>query len=149
MSDRRSLLDLPPELWSHIGKLSTDAWIEDWWSPFHSLSESLAQPPIAQTCRTLRGKLLPYFFRRNELFTDCWKRGYKWTECGRFLRALERGTRRLIGGWKVQVGSGKYAEEDLETMKDYMDTTWSVEYELELCPVATNDVNLVYRVKFL
>lgn len=62
LTQRKGLLDLPPEIWSHIGKLAIDQvptfsnfQLPDWKSTYH-------QPPLTRTCRLLREENLPYFY---------------------------------------------------------------------------------------
>ncbi|KAK4612111.1 hypothetical protein CLAFUW4_13357 [Fulvia fulva] len=69
------LLDLPPELWSKIGKLvvdqsdkvtdSTIVLITQSSDPRERAKyrEEIGQPAITRTCQVLRAELLPYYYR--------------------------------------------------------------------------------------
>lgn len=58
------LLDLPPELWSTIGKMVVDTVpidpLENWC--WQELERKVRQPAICSVCRCLRAELLGYFY---------------------------------------------------------------------------------------
>ncbi|KAK4610494.1 hypothetical protein CLAFUW4_14199 [Fulvia fulva] len=108
----RGLLDLPAEIWSHVGKLAIDA------SPVidneavehctvshqqtrHSARQGLRvyQPPITKVSRALREELLPYYYQTKICI---W-----WDMCSilnkrhllGWLKAIGEDNRRNLGGF--------------------------------------------------
>ncbi|KAK4611869.1 hypothetical protein CLAFUW4_12863 [Fulvia fulva] len=90
-----SLLDLPAEIWSKIGKLAVDVSKPITSGDFFTHPPRYFQPPITRTCRVLREELLPYFFSTR---TVIWFPTYSVVKLGNWLRALDPEMRRAISG---------------------------------------------------
>ncbi|UJO23814.1 uncharacterized protein CLAFUR5_12682 [Fulvia fulva] len=156
---KRSLLDLPAELWSKIGKLA----IEN--SPFFrtsSLDEPdfdliaqekwqrmlrLHQPAITRTCRALREELLPYFYQQRVIMNEApfasWEHVHR---LGQFLRAIGRDNRRHVTGG--QVFSYDDTAGGTEKLEDMIRRKWKVQCEVVV--LAEHDAGLIkYGLHFL
>lgn len=88
-----SILALPAELWSKIGRLVIDNSKHLSTRDFKHRNSEYHQPPITRTCRILREELLPYFYATKihiAMGADY--------DLGSWLRALDRETRCFIDG---------------------------------------------------
>ncbi|KAK4611497.1 hypothetical protein CLAFUW4_13210 [Fulvia fulva] len=66
MANPQGLLDLPPEIWSQIGKLVVDNEANLPYYDFltvERLSRGQPQPPVTRVCKVLREELLPYYYK--------------------------------------------------------------------------------------
>ncbi|KAK4611877.1 hypothetical protein CLAFUW4_12865 [Fulvia fulva] len=104
LKPRTGLLDLPPELWSKIGKLViddspliTERSLEtiQYWKTRKSY-----QPAIIRTCRSLRHELLPYLYRTRVLVM-CGTSPADFSTVARWLHAMSSDMRRRVRGVRL------------------------------------------------
>lgn len=122
------LLDLPPELWSKIGRIAIDKGDDDpWWCHISKRSsEAVVAPPIAQTCRALRYELLPYYYEtRVEIRDVQLDLGVELRNIGIWLMAVGHAHRACIRNVTVSVASGEAETWESDTMK-----IWGVDFKL-------------------
>lgn len=89
------LLDLPPEIWSRIGKFAIDNVKRMTWWDLVNANASSRQPSITRTCICLRKELLPYYYCTKIEVIIGWCDLHTWSP---WLRALSPASRRLIHG---------------------------------------------------
>ncbi|KAK4631981.1 hypothetical protein CLAFUW4_03368 [Fulvia fulva] len=110
------LLDLPPELWSKIGRVAVDEVprIDSYAIRKPSMDAEVYganrkpctgdhQPPITRACAALRHELLPYYYKSRVDVAIC--RSTRWLvkNTGRWLRAIGPANRNLVRGIKVRI----------------------------------------------
>ncbi|KAK4497309.1 hypothetical protein PRZ48_011759 [Zasmidium cellare] len=119
------LLDLPPEIWSKIGKMVIDDIPEVTMYTFRRFPCKDHQAPILRTCRVVREELLPYF----------WEAGVKVTcsyglELG-YLRDLLAHVgeehRRAMCDVRFEYGVGSRAE---TLARLFRVNLWDIDFEL-------------------
>ena len=116
-SASKMTLDLPPEIWSTIGKLAIDN--EEPITAFKLIYKDLkaCPPAVTQVCKLLRGELLPYFFSTKiniRLLESEIRSLLPW------LRTVETSNRRLINGICFLFWD-KFVNEALSSLKSKME----------------------------
>ena len=154
MCQTTSLLDLPPEIWSKIGKLVIDDCklliSRDFLTCFYDACRRTMPPPqqpaVTRAIVALRGKLLPYYYTTKvAIYAQLHDKAI-----ASWLRSLDPDHRRSISGFEILLPSrpddmGRYRKQEtmLKTVKD----EWAVQCEFEL--IEEYSESCAYKLKFL
>ena len=138
---KKSLLDLPAELWSTIGHLVIDdtPHISDAFSDIHlrethgariplAARKIMNQPPITRTCSALRHELLAYYYK-NKVQASMFMDDRLYLVFPAWLEAMGRETRRHIKSIELIFVDGGSVEKVRELVKE-----WDIQDEVEVTP---------------
>lgn len=128
------LLDLPPEIWSKIGRLVVDGAA----ICTQDTITKAKRPAITRTCLVLRNELLPYFYRTKVRICVCLL-GSKMKIIGKWLRSIDvmrRSSVKVLTVWIMDEhlrGKGdRQGRGRIESVTSCVREKWKLEMSMEI-----------------